>query len=325
MNEATFINANIRRWEQFEKELGEGQKHDPDRLAKLYILLTDDLAYAQTHFPAGEITIYLNNLASKVHGHIYRNKREKKNRFAHFWRYEVPEVSYKYRRYLLYSFTIFIISCAIGVVSAAHDQTFVRLILGDQYVNMTEANIQKGDPMGVYKSEGQSFMFLAITFNNIRVSFLVFAGGLLFSVVAAFLLFQNGVMLGAFQYFFYQRGLLLSSALSIWIHGTLEISAIIIAGAAGFILGNSLLFPGTYSRLDSLRRGARDGLKLVIGLVPVFITAGFLESFITRLTEAPNAVKIGIIAVSAFFIVFYFIIYPYQLAKNGIFSEDPTV
>ncbi len=322
MNESAFVKSNIEKWERFENWVDKGKGHDPDQLAALYIQLTDDLAYARTHYPRGEISTYLNNLTSKVHGRIYRNKKEKGSRFKNFWRYEVPSISYRYRRFLLYSFLIFAISMAIGAFSSANDESFVRLIMGDQYVNMTEDNISRGDPMGVYKKMGRADMFLAITFNNIRVSLMAFAFGIFFSVGAGFMLFNNGVMLGAFQYFFYQKGLLLSSVLTIWIHGTLEISAIIIAGASGLMLGHSFMFPGTYSRMESLKRGARDGVKLVIGLVPVFILAGFLEGFITRLTEAPNFVKALIILTSAILIVYYFIIYPQQLAKHGKLSKN---
>jgi uncharacterized membrane protein SpoIIM required for sporulation len=142
------------------------------------------------------------------------------------------------------------------------------------------------------------------------VSFFTFAFGILFSVGSGYFLFTNGVMLGAFQYFFYSKGLLLTSVLTIWIHGTLEISAIIIAGAAGIVMGNSILFPGTYSRLDSFKRGASEGMKITIGLVPIFMMAGFLESFVTRQTEMPALIKLAIILASAAFIVFYFLIYP---------------
>src|SRR5690606_15344093 len=102
-----------------------------------------------------------------------------------------------------------------------------------------------------------------------------------------YFLFYNGVMLGSFQYFFHQRGLLMESALTIWIHGTLEITAIVIAGGAGIVMGNSILFPGTYSRTESLMRGARRGVKIVLGMIPIFLVAAFLESFVTRLTDMP--------------------------------------
>jgi len=108
---------------------------------------------------------------------------------------------------------------------------------------------------------------------------------------------------------------LFESFMTIWIHGTIEISAIVIAGGAGLAMGNSLLFPGTYSRIVSLKKGAKDGLKIVIGLVPLFIFAGFLESFVTRYTKFPSFIKLGIIGLSAFFIVYYFVLYPIYLKK----------
>jgi len=140
--------------------------------------------------------------------------------------------------------------------------------------------------------------------------------GIASSFGTGYILFQNGIMLGAFQYFFHTHDLLLTSALSIWIHGTLEISAIIIAGAAGIIMGNSILFPGTYSRLDSFKHGARKGLKLIIGLVPIFIVAGFLEGVVTRQTQWPSYLKLFIIILSALFIIFYFVIYPIYLKRK---------
>ena len=124
-------------------------------------------------------------------------------------------------------------------------------------------------------------------------------------------------MVGAFQYFFHQQGVLQESLLTIWVHGTLEISAIIIAGAAGFVLGNSFLFPGTYSRGESFRRGARLGLKIVVGLVPIFIIAGFLESFVTRhALSIPSYASLAIIALSLAFIIYYFIILPYHAERS---------
>jgi undecaprenyl pyrophosphate phosphatase UppP len=101
------------------------------------------------------------------------------------------------------------------------------------------------------------------------------------------------------------------------VHGTLEISSIIIAGTAGMILGNSILFPGTHTRKDSLKRGAKEGLKIIVALIPIFMVAAFLESFITRHTSMPVAVSISILALSLAFIVWYFIIYPIRVQKQG--------
>ncbi|MFI5155165.1 MAG: stage II sporulation protein M [Chitinophagales bacterium] len=129
--------------------------------------------------------------------------------------------------------------------------------------------------------------------------------------------------MGAFQYYFFAKGLGLKSVLVIWIHGTLEISSIIIAGAAGLILGNSLVFPGTYGRMESLKRGAKDGLKFMIGLVPIFIVAAFLEGFVTRYSTMPLWMSLIILIGSLAFIIWYFIIYPIRLErKYGIHVDS---
>lgn len=316
MREPAFIKQHAEKWQRFEALLYKKDTALPDEQADLFIQLTDDLSYSQTFYPKSNIVRYLNALTARVHQSIYRNQREESGRIGRFWRFELPDLMYSVRRELLYAWLIFVASTFIGALSAANDDTFVRLILGDSYVNMTLNNIDNKDPMAVYKEAQQVDMFLGITLNNVWVSFRTFVSGIFFSVGTAFILLQNGVMLGAFQYFFYQHGLFLTSFLTIWIHGALEISAIIIAGAAGLTMGNSLLFPQTYTRLESFKRGAKRGLKMTIGLVPVFITAGFLEGFVTRHTEMPTLLKALIISTSFAFIIGYFVIYPYILQKR---------
>lgn len=316
MREAAFLRQNADRWKKFEQLLAARKRADPDQLADLFVQLTDDLSYARTNYPTSKVTQYLNGLASKVHQAIYRNKKERRNAIFEFWKQGLPLTMLEARRELLYSFVVFALAVGIGAFSAARDDTFVRMILGDAYVNMTIENIEKGDPMAVYKDQGEVGMFTYITFNNVRVSFFAFVAGLLFSFGTAMVLIYNGVMLGSFQYFFYQKGVLTQSLLTVWIHGTLEISAIVIAGAAGFTLGNSFLFPKTYSRATSFKHGAKKGMKIVIGLVPIFIMAGFLESFVTRHTEMPVALSLAIIGGSLAFVIYYFLIYPQQLNKR---------
>ncbi len=313
MKEVTFLKQNAEKWERFEQELFQKEKQNADDAANLFIEITNDLSYSKTHYPNSKTTQYLNSLASKVHHSIYQNKKEGNQRMLSFWKTELPLVVKKHHKQLFISFVIFFISCLIGWFSAKYDDSFVRLILGDTYVNMTLENIENNDPMAVYKSSKEVDMFLGITINNVRVSFLVFILGLFFSVGSGFLLFSNGVMLGSFQYFFLAKGLFLESFLTIWIHGTLEISAIIIAGGAGIVLGNSILFPKTFSRGESFIMGAKNGLKIIIGIVPIFIVAGFLEGFVTRHTDMPIYLSLFIILGSFSFVIWYFIIYPIQL------------
>jgi uncharacterized membrane protein SpoIIM required for sporulation len=220
------------------------------------------------------------------------------------------------RKELCISFLIFVVSALVGALSQWLDPEFSRLILGNSYVDMTLQNIENGTPMAVYGSGSEGTMFFGITINNIMVSFRAFASGLLTSFATGLLLFYNGVMIGAFQTFFAQHGLLWDSFLAVWLHGTIEISAIIVAGAAGIAMGNGWLFPGTYGRLYSFRRGAMKGLKIVIGTVPLFCVAGFIESFLTRHTEFPDAFRLTVILLSAIFIVYYYIVLPYLNNHN---------
>jgi uncharacterized membrane protein SpoIIM required for sporulation len=313
MREPIFVKQNAQKWERFENSQGQG----PDELADSFIQITDDLAYAKTFYPKSKTTAYLNGLAGRFHQSIYKNKSEKGNRFITFWKYELPLLFYKHRKPLLYAFSFFMVFCLIGWLSAMYDENFVRLILGDAYVDKTNANIARGEPFGVYNSESEVLMFLGIAANNIYVSLVTFVSGIIFSVGSLYHLFRNGIMLGAFQYYFFSKGLGLQSVLVIWIHGTLEISAIVIAGGAGLVMGNSFLFPKTYTRMESLKKGAADGMKIAIGLVPIFLTAAFFEGVVTRHTHMPIWLSIGILGSSLLFIIWYVVLYPRKIYNTA--------
>ena len=310
MKEVTFIRQNISKWRGAEIVVETFDDADATELADTYIDVTSDLAFAQTHYPESKITRYLNNLTSALHNEIYRSHRYRWSRLLTFWTQEVPQTMWEARRELLLSFIIFATSIFVGFLSQMLDPEFCRIILGDSYVDMTLQNIANGEPMAVYDSDAEDAMFGSITLNNVKVSFITFVMGIFTSIGTGIILFVNGVMLGSFQTFFAQHGLLCESALAVWLHGTLEISAIIVAGAAGIAMGNGWLFPGTYPRLTSFRRGAHRGLRIVIGTVPVFIVAGFIESFFTRHTEWPDLLRLSIILASLAFVIYYYIILP---------------
>lgn len=313
MREALFVKHNSAKWKQYDSFTPE----DPDELAQFFLEITDDLAYAKTFYPKSKTTEYLNGLASRFHQNIYRNKKEKSNRFITFWKFELPILFKKYERALLYSFIFFVSALLMGILSAMYDEQFIRIIMGHQYVNMTEENIAKGDPFGVYKQASELPMFYFIAQNNLQVAFYTFVSGIFLSVGTVIALIRNGIMIGSFEYFFFSKGLGLESILVIWIHGTLEISAIILTGGAGLVLGNSILFPKTFKRLESFKRGAKDGLKICIGIVPIWIMAAFLEGFITRHTEMPSWMSLLILVSSLTFIIWYVILYPNKLFKSS--------
>jgi uncharacterized membrane protein SpoIIM required for sporulation len=317
MREASFVSRNKARWQEFEKALQNPQQTPPDKLAELFIQITDDLSFSRTQYPQSRTTQYLNSLGSKIHGEIYKNKKEEKNRFVLFWKTELPAVMYTVHKQLLYAFIIFFVAGVLGAVSVAYDDTFVRLILTDGYVNMTLENIKAGNPTEVYSSSGEMDMFFMITLNNVMVSFRIFVLGVMASLGTGLMLFHNAVMVGTFIMFFYQESQLSQALPVIMLHGTIELTSIVIAAAAGFVMGNSILFPGTYSRLASFKMGAIKGLKIVMGLVPFFILAGFIESFVTRYAFMHWSLKAIVIGLSALLMIYYFIIYPIQLKRNG--------
>ncbi len=319
MREAAFIKKSKDRWSRLEAAGQQLKGLSADEASELYVRLMDDLSYARTYYPRSAVVTYLNGLAAHVHQYVYRNKPVDRRRFKTFWTREVPLAVAGAGRELALSFGLFLLTAVIGAWSAHHDPDFVRLVIpgGDAYVDETIRNIQRGEPMAIYGSQPAGSMFLFITFNNVWVALFTFAAGVLFGLGTAVKLAQTGFMVGAFQYFFFEQGVGVQSVLSIWLHGTLEITAICIAGAAGFTLGNAMLHPGTLPRRVSIMAGARRGLTIAMGLVPVFIVAAFLESFVTRrVPHMPVALTLVIIGLSLAFLIAYFIILPFHVRRN---------
>lgn len=319
MKELVFIERNSERWKKVEQVLQKNDHLKPDTVSDLFIQITDDLAYARTYYPGSRVISYLNALAINIHHRIYRHKKIKTNQLSQFWRIDYPLLLKQCRPYILYSLIILLTGIGIGFLSASHDQSFTRLILGDAYVDKTLELIKNGDPLGIYKSTGSSSMFLSISINNIYVAFRCVIYGVFLSVGTAFMLLYNGIMVGSFQEFFSQHELLKTSVLTIYLHGTFELFAIVISGAAGFIIGSGIMFPGTYSRIQSFVQSVHKAMKLLLGIVPLIVLAAFLEGFVTRHSEWPDALKASIIVLSLLIIITYFFLYPnfiYQKYKS---------
>ena len=317
MREIAFIKQNKEKWLEFEQVIFGKAKKNPDEIASLYIHLVNDLSYAQTYYPKSKTVVYLNYLASLIYQKIYKTKRQESNRIIYFFSIEVPLILYEYRRFIYYSFILFFVAVAIGVLSARFDDTFVRLILGDSYVNMTLDNIKDGNPVAVYKSGSSLGSFIGITLNNLLVGAKCFIYGIFAGIGTFFIFLQNCVMLGCFQYFFYQQGVFWKSVQGIWIHGSMEIFGMVIEASAGFILGASILFPKTYSRVNSLKMGFKNSLKIFLATIPFTIAAGFLEGFITRYSIVmPNWLNVFIILSTLSLISFYFLFFPYFVNRK---------
>lgn len=316
MREASFVARNKEKWIVIENNLKNNLIRTPDELANDYIQLTNDLAYAQTFYPQSNTLTYLNDLTMHVHHKIYKDERNSSEQLINFFLKVVPAAVYRNRTPLLIALGITLFFTLIGWISAAKDPEFVRLILGDYYVDMTIENIKNNDPGAVYRSSEEIGMTIGITINNIMVAFRAFVFGILGSVVTGYILFQNAIMLGAFHEMFYEHGVLGTAMSAIWIHGVFEISVIIIAGGCGIMLGNSWLFPGSYRRIDSLKRKGKDAVTILASTIPFFIVAGTLEGFVTRHYNFSLGISLSIIFICLIIICFYYIYLPIKHSRD---------
>lgn len=316
MREVAFIKKNKDKWRSFELAIFGKVKKNPDELAGLYIHLVNDLSFARTYYPKSKTVVYLNHLAATAYQQIYKTKRSDKNEIVNFFVFDVPMIIREHKKYLIYAFVLFFIFVGLGVLSALYDDSFVRLILGDQYVDMTLQNIKNGDAVAVYKSGSNWGSFIGITMNNLKVGLYCFVLGVTGGFGTVYIMLQNCIMLGSFQTFFGQQGVFWESVRGVWIHGAMEIFAIVIESMAGLILGASILFPSTYSRLDSFKKGMKIGLKIWLSTLPFTVAAGFLEGFVTRYANVmPNFLSVGIILATLGLISWYYLIYPFKDAK----------
>jgi uncharacterized membrane protein SpoIIM required for sporulation len=314
MREITFVKQNADKWKELENTMNKVSSAPADEIADQYIQVTDDLSYASTFYPHSNTAQYLNSLSTKVHSAIYKNKREDSSRFITFFTREIPLAIYESRRELFIALLAFVIPVAIGIVLSVGSEDYVRGQLSDEYVDMTLANIEKGDPMAVYKNMPSVHMFAEIALNNIMVSFMYYTEGVFLAVGAIINLIKEGLRTGAFIGFFLHKGLIKYCLTAIFLHGSMELSAIIIAGGAGMVVGASILFPGTYSRSESIRRAGKRSVKIALGLVPVFMIAAFFESFVTRhYRDMPFWLSWTSITLAFSFIGLYFIYLPYHL------------
>jgi uncharacterized membrane protein SpoIIM required for sporulation len=330
MQETEFIKQNKDKWQEFEEILGSSDK-DPDRLTNLFIETTDDLSYSRTFYSNRSVRVYLNGIAQQVYQVIYKHRKKSKGAIKRFWQDELPATMWYSRKALLYCAILFGAGLLIGTLSSMYYPDFAKIILGDGYVQMTQANIDHGDPMAVYKDSEPLEMFFRIALNNIRLSYVTFVLGILFGIGTYYIVFYNAVMVAAFTYFFIERGLMKEMFLSVMLHGTMELSMIIMAGCAGIALARGLLFPGTYRRIDALIQSARNGIKIMIAVTLFLFYAAFIESFATRITDIPelangkliiDIARAIVILGSLAVVVGYFVWYPWYRHKKGHIPEQ---
>lgn len=323
MREAAFIKQNKEKWLEFEKSLYNSTENKPERLAELFIQVNNDLAYAQTYYPKSNVIKYLNAITATAYHKIYGKQKSGKG-LASFWTFEIPMIMYQYRKYFYFSFAVFFLMALIGVFSAIHEPEFVRSFLGDDYVNMTEDNIERGDPLAVYNNEtsfGDFNSFFMIATNNLRVGFMSFVYGIFGGIGSLYFMLVNGIMVGSFQYMFYEKGHFFLSLRTIWMHGAMEIFAMCIEIGAGVLMGTSYLFPGILTRKQAFFQKGKAALKIVLSTIPFTLAAALIEGYLTQYAnEMPIILAALIVLGTLGFISWYYLIYPPRVYRKN--QED---
>jgi uncharacterized membrane protein SpoIIM required for sporulation len=299
MNLGSFVRSNRPRWQRLETMLGVIETRGPrktDRpflreLSALYRATTGDLAFAQTHFRDTTLLLFLHQLVARAHNQIYRPHRFSAQVATRFFLSEVPQAVRAHLQAVAWSAIIFLMGIALGLSAVQFDERAASIILPNSMLN----SIYSGQMWtgGIFSVVPAPVASTALFTNNITVALIAFAGGLSFGLITAFLLFQNGFMLGVAFKLCADYGLL--SALFAFIagHGVLEISSIILAGGGGFAIANALLNPGTYSRVDALAQRGRSAVRMAVGCVPALVTAGCIEAFVSP-SHAPVWFKVAL-------------------------------
>jgi len=258
----------------------------------LYRQVAADLSAVRSDRASGTLEEYLNQLLSRAHNRIYSGRKAGFGSVVRFMVWEYPRIFRHLFPYVLASFLIFLAGAALGTLLTLSRPEFMRLLLGPAMLETIERHEMWTHSILSMKPQAST----AILTNNIGVSFLAFAGGIVGGIGTIYLMFFNGLEMGVISTACARAHMALDLFSFVAAHGALELPSIFIAGGAGLRLGAGLLFPGMLSRKDSLARAARDSIRLLAGVVPLLFVAGMLEAFLSP-SGAPKGLKFAVGAV----------------------------
>ncbi len=257
----------------------------------LYRRAASDLSAVRSDGTAQPLAEYLNRLVSRAHNYVYSGQRTS---FLSVWRFLSVEYPRLFRRLLPYiaaSFAICLLGALLGSLESLLRPQFMRATLGPEMVATIERHEMWTKSVLSAKPQESSLIMT----NNITVTFMVFAGGIVAGLPTLFMMFWNGMSIGIIATACAQHGMALDLWSFVAAHGALELPSIFIAGGAGLRIGAGLLFPGTLSRRNSLALAGGEAVRLLAGTIPLLFVAGVLEAFLSP-TAAPRPLKFAICA-----------------------------
>ena len=297
MNAAQFIHGRKDHWQQLESLLAKAEKNrlraltrnELKRLGQLYRILTSDLAYAQTNFPRSDVALTLNQLAARTHPYVYRAQSFTFTGVLQFFRAELPQVFRANVHYFALSATIFLVTGALGAIATLFNEDAANIVLSPRMIEYIHRHEMWTDR--IFNVMPASIESTAIFTNNISVAFATFALGLTFGIGTCYILALNGLMLGCLLMLCARYDMLGRVLEFVTAHGVVEISTILIAGAAGLMVGAAMLNPGDYTRRDALSVRGTDAVKLVLGVAPILVVIGLVEGFVSPQPMIPAQFK----------------------------------
>jgi len=266
--------------------LGHLSRAELREMALLYRQVAADLSVLRHDPTAGSYAQYVNQLLARAHHIIYSGRKTNLLTLFRFLRDEYPAIFQQQIGFVLASV---LVSVAWGVVGAAVTSArpeFMRHFVGPEMIATMERHEMWTKSVVSIAPMATS----VIMTNNLTVSFVTFAGGMVFGLGTFFYLYVNGMMLGVIGAACHQYGMSVALWSFVAPHGSLELPSILIAGGAGFRLGYAMLFPGNLRWKDSVARGGVEATRLISGIIPLLVIAGCLEGFFSP-SQAPVWLK----------------------------------
>jgi uncharacterized membrane protein SpoIIM required for sporulation len=266
--------------------LGQLSRAELQEMALLYRQVAADLSVLRQDTTARTYALHVNQLLARAHHIIYSGRKTNLLTLFRFLRDEYPVIFQKQLGYVVASVLISVSAGMLGVILTTVRPEFMRHFVGPQMIATMERHEMWTHSIVSVKPMATS----AIMTNNLSVSFVTFAGGILFGLLTLFSLFNNGLMLGVIGTACHQYGMSVQLWSFVAAHGSLELPSILIAGAAGLRLGHAMLFPASLRWKESIARGGIEATRLVSGIIPLLVIAGCLEGFFSP-SQAPVWLK----------------------------------
>lgn len=288
MTPEQFVQRRQADWQQLDAMLAKAGRGHMARLSEqelrtlghLYRAATADLALAQRDFPRHDVTRFLNGLVGRAHHLIYRGGAVERRQIGHFLRAGFPQLVRRNRFYILAAALLFFVPALLSwwVVQASPDLAYRVLPEMRPLYVLVE---QEGTLWIDIPPDESPVAGAGIMTNNIQVTFLAFAGGIVAGLVTIYVLLFNGLMLGTIFGFVQAYGLAGGLAEFIIGHGPVELSVICLAGGAGLRLGHAMVAPGLMRRRDAVAQAGRDALGIIVGGALLLVGAGLIEGFLS--------------------------------------------